>query len=68
MGAFPKGRAQDEVVAKSILTFWECPGFTHSKAEGKFIMNLNVPRLQGIGQFLHYSLRVGRTQFLTATH
>jgi hypothetical protein len=32
------------------------------------IMNLNVPRLQGIGQFLHYSLRVGRTQFLTATH
>jgi hypothetical protein len=37
---------------KSNLAFWECPPpmcFTHCKAKGKFIMNLNTCRSQGIG-------------------
>jgi hypothetical protein len=37
---------------ESNLAFWECPPpmcFTHCKAKGKFIMDLNIWRSQGIG-------------------
>jgi len=37
---------------ESNLAFWECPPimcFTDCKGKGKFIMNLNICRSQGIG-------------------